>query len=58
MLWRHNDGGRHKAGYKGYVDDCVCRSIAIATQKPYRDVYADLNLLAKQMHDPRKRSRP
>jgi hypothetical protein len=34
-----NDGGREAAGYKGKAGDCVCRSIAVATGKPYQEVY-------------------
>jgi hypothetical protein len=34
-----DDGGRAAAGYKGQTGDCVCRSIAIATGKPYQEVY-------------------
>ena len=41
------DGGRAAAGFKGIVGDCVCRSIAIATELPYRQVYDDLNKLKK-----------
>jgi hypothetical protein len=42
MPFVQNDGGRAAAGYKGSAGDCVCRSIAIATRKPYREVYARL----------------
>ena len=35
----YNDGGREAAGYKGEAGDCVCRSIAIAAQLPYQQVY-------------------
>lgn len=38
-----NDGGRAEAGFKGSTGDCVCRSIAIATGKPYREVYDELH---------------
>lgn len=41
-----NDGGRAAAGFKGTAGDCVCRAIAIATGKPYREVYDALNALA------------
>ena len=34
-----NDGGRKAAGFKGTAGDCVARSIAIATQLPYLEVY-------------------
>lgn len=39
MEFKHNDGGRSVAGFKGSAGDCVCRSIAIATGKPYDEVY-------------------
>jgi hypothetical protein len=42
MEWVYNDGGRKDAGYKGEVGDCVARSIAIAAQLPYKEVYNDL----------------
>ena len=42
-----DDGGRSAAGYEGQARDCVCRSIAIASGKPYAEVYAALNALAK-----------
>lgn len=47
MNFIYDDGGRSEAGFKGIAGDCVCRAIAIATQKPYRDVYDELNALAK-----------
>lgn len=46
MDFVRNDGGRAAAGYKGSTGDCVCRSIAIATGKPYQEVYDALNGLA------------
>jgi hypothetical protein len=47
MKFVFNDGGRTQAGYKGRTGDCVARSIAIVTGKPYREIYDALNLLAK-----------
>lgn len=44
----YNDGGRAEAGFKGTTGDCVTRSIAIATEKPYQEVYDALHQLAKQ----------
>ena len=41
-IWEYNDGGRADAGFKGQTGDCVARAIAIATGKPYREVYNDL----------------
>lgn len=37
--WRFDDGGRADAGYKGGAGDCVARSLAIAMQLPYQEVY-------------------
>ncbi len=42
-----HDGGRTAAGYKGSTGDCVTRSIAIATGKPYQEVYDALNRFAQ-----------
>lgn len=47
MRWIYNDGGRRAAGFKGEADDCVCRSIAIVTGIPYREVYDLINRFAK-----------
>ena len=41
--WKFDDGGRTKAGHKGFAGDCVCRAIAIATGISYRDVYDAIN---------------
>jgi hypothetical protein len=46
MDFVYNDGGRAAAGYKGRAGDCVVRAIAIAAQKPYREVYDAINALA------------
>lgn len=40
--WAENDGGRAEAGFKGDANDCVARSVAIVTQRPYADVYKEL----------------
>lgn len=45
----YNDGGRIGAGYKGTTNDCVTRAIAIATGKPYVEVYNGLISLASTM---------
>ena len=45
--WTYNDGGRREAGYRGEAGDCATRSIAIATGKPYREVYDAINALGK-----------
>jgi hypothetical protein len=52
-----HDGGRAAAGFKGRASgDCVTRAIAIATGKPYREVYDALNDLAK-MERPRGKTK-
>lgn len=48
MEWVRDDGGREVAGFKGTTRDCVTRAIAIATGKPYAEVYAALNALAER----------
>jgi len=42
MRWVFDDGGRAAAGYRGSTGDCATRAIAIATGRPYADVYAEL----------------
>jgi hypothetical protein len=37
--WTYDDGGRKAAGFVGSTGDCVCRAIAIAAQRPYREIY-------------------
>lgn len=44
--FQYNDGGRAAAGFKGETGDCVTRAIAIATGKPYAEVYREINELA------------
>jgi hypothetical protein len=39
MEFKYNDGGREAAGYKGKTGDCVARSVAIASGRPYQEVY-------------------
>ena len=56
MKFIFNDGGRAAAGFKGGAGDCVTRAIAIATGKPYREIYDDINEIAKTER-PRNRKR-
>jgi hypothetical protein len=60
MDFVYNDGGRAAAGYKGRAGDCVVRAIAIATQKPYQEVYDAINslVLTERVHRGRTRSSP
>lgn len=47
LPFKFNDGGRAAAGYKGTTGDCVTRAIAIATGKPYQEIYDMINEAAK-----------
>ena len=42
MKFVYDDGGRAAAGFKGKAGDCVARAVAIASGKPYAEVYAAL----------------
>jgi len=50
MKFTYNDGGRKDAGYKGETGDCAVRAIAIATGKPYQEVYDKINEIGKSEH--------
>jgi hypothetical protein len=52
-MFTEDDGGRADAGFRGDAGDCVARVIAIATGKPYRDVYDDLAALQAASGKPR-----
>ncbi|MGA2097291.1 MAG: hypothetical protein ABSH39_13390 [Candidatus Acidiferrum sp.] len=41
--FRFDDGGRAEAGYRGAAGDCVVRAIAIATGRPYQEIYERVN---------------
>jgi len=43
MSYVFDDGGRAAAGYKGTTGDCGTRALAIATGKPYQEVYDLVN---------------
>ena len=47
MQYQYNDGGRAEAGYRGDAGDCVVRAIAIATSKPYAEVYNAISTMAR-----------
>lgn len=57
MNFISNDGGRAAAGYKGSARDCVVRSIAIATGKPYQEVYRDVDCFASAERPRRNKKR-
>jgi len=56
VKFEFNDGGRHHAGYKGVARDCVVRAIAIATEKPYQEVYELVNDFCKKEKRKKKSS--
>jgi hypothetical protein len=46
-MFEYDDGGREAAGFKGTTGDCATRAIAIATGRPYREVYDSINAIGK-----------
>ena len=58
MEWVYDDGGRSRYFKVEHVGDCVCRAVAIATGRDYKQVYDDINRLAKsERTGKRKRGR-
>jgi len=51
----YNDGGRKEAGYKGSTGDCGVRAIAIATEKPYQEIYDLVNEICKDEKPSKRR---
>lgn len=47
IRFEYDDGGAREAGFAVEAGDCVVRSFAIATGKPYSEVRADLLLITK-----------
>lgn len=50
-----DDGGRQAAGFKGKAGDCVTRAIAIATERPYLEVYNRLGEMVEEWSQGRSR---
>lgn len=50
-----NDGGRKAAGFDGRAGDCVARSIAIVSGRPYQEVYDALAHIMATMPKTKKR---
>jgi len=48
MKFVNDDGGRAASGFVGTTGDCVTRAIAIATQRPYQEIYDLVNQFAKR----------
>lgn len=57
MRFVFTDGGRKAAGFTGMTGDCVTRAIAIATERPYIEVYDALNAIAQRHERRGKRKR-
>lgn len=55
-IYTYDDGGRLSAGFKGTANDCVTRAIAIASQRPYKEVYNEVNRIARNERRKRNRS--
>lgn len=47
MSFKYDDGGRANAGFKGKAGDCATRAIAIATGRPYIEVYDAINAVGR-----------
>jgi hypothetical protein len=56
LEFQTSDGGRAAAGFRGTTSDCVCRAVAIATGKPYAEVYREINAAALREKHKRKSS--
>lgn len=54
MNFVFNDGGRAKAGFKGFTRDCTVRAISTATEQSYDVVYDSLNNLIKTAKQTKK----
>jgi hypothetical protein len=58
MKFIYHDGGREAAGYRGHAGDCVVRAIAIATRRPYQEIYDLVNAVgAQERHSKRRRGK-
>lgn len=55
MTFIYNDGGRAAAGFKGTTGDCACRAVAIATGRPYREIYDALNEIGSRERTGRRK---
>ena len=48
IKFKFNDGGRSKYYQAERVGDCVCRAIAIATQRDYKEVYETIKRITNE----------
>jgi hypothetical protein len=54
--WVYDDGGREAAGLPGDKGDCVIRAVAIASGRPYAEVYSGMRATSRMRHSRRGRS--
>ncbi len=54
MEFVYDDGGRESAGFKGKTGDCVVRAVAIATRRPYQEIYDALSEGCKTERAPKR----
>ncbi len=47
----YDDGGRVAAGFKGSTGDCCVRAVAIATGRPYQEIYDAINKVSQKLLD-------
>lgn len=57
LPWGYDDGGRKAAGFRGHTGDCVTRAVAIATGKPYHEVYDAFGALLREWAEQTGRAR-
>lgn len=55
IRFQYNDGGRAAAGFKGETGDCVTRAAAIAMDRPYAEVYREINEFAARERKTKRR---
>ena len=47
-MFKYDDGGRSEAGFKGHAGDCTVRSVAVATQRPYQEIYDEVRTIPEE----------
>jgi hypothetical protein len=55
MTFVYDDGGRKTAGFSGPAGDCVARAVAIASRRPYLEVYERLAEINQAFRGRRRR---
>lgn len=55
--YQYDDGGRYEAGWFSLAGDCFCRAVSIAMDRPYAEVYDEINRFAKENETPSRTRR-